>query len=118
MEEKPMSTGAATTEDQIRQRLAELKHQMYLGKREGQLLRLELRTDLLRARARQALAEGRLTQADIDGVRQAWETFKSSLASLKAAAGISTKEQRAAVTTAWNDLSGALRAARRKAGSL
>lgn len=104
------------SEAEIKERLEALKHQMYLAKREGQMLRLELRTSLLRERAREALAAGLITEADIQSVRSKWEAFKQEVASLKAAGANSTKESRAACNAAWKELRSALRAAREKAG--
>jgi len=103
-------------EAEIKQKLTDLKHQMYVAKREGQMLRIELRTHLLRQKASEALAAGLITEADIQDVRAKWEAFKQEVASLKAAGASSTKEARAACTAAWNDLRTALRAARVKAG--
>lgn len=102
------------TEAEIKQRLEVIKHQMYMAKREGQVLRLELRLDLIRERARAALAAGVITEADITNARAKWETFKSEVAALKAAGDSATKKERAACTAAWNDLRDTLRAAREK----
>ena len=101
---------------EIKQKLTDLKHQMYVAKREGQMLRVELRTHLLRQQASEALAAGLLTEADIESVRAKWEAFKQEVASLKAGSAASTKEARAACTAAWNDLRVSLREARVKAG--
>ena len=103
-------------EAQIRARLAEIKHSMFVAREEGLLLRFEARRALLRAQAAAALAAGKLTQADIDGVRGKFETFKQSIASLKAAGGTSTKEARSTVSAAYRELRDALRSAREKAG--
>ena len=103
------------SEAEIKARLEALKHQMYVDRREGQMLRLELRTHLLRARAQEALAAGLITEGDIKNVRGKWETFKKEVATLKAADS-STKEARAECTAAWQDLRSALLAAREKAG--
>ena len=103
------------TETEIKQRLEEIKHQMYLAKRESQILRLELRTNLLREQAQKAVAAGKITEADVQNVRSKWNTFKQEVGALKAA-GTSTKASRAACTAAWDDLSSTLRSTREKAG--
>jgi hypothetical protein len=115
-EESRMATSTPRTEQEIRDRLEELKHQMYVAKREGQLLRMELRIDLMRQKAREAVAEGRLTEDDIREVRDRHAAFSNRLRELKAAPGHSTRDGRAAVTEAWEDLQESLRAKREKAG--
>ena len=111
-----MTTSVPRTEQEIRQRLDQLKHEMYLAKREGQLLRLELRIDLMRERAREAIASGKITEQDVRDVHDKRIAFGNRLRELKAAGDQSTKESRAHVTEAWNELMAALQAAREKAG--
>jgi hypothetical protein len=65
-----MATETAMNEQEIKQRLDQTKHDMFIARREGQLLRLRLRIDLMRARAKKALADGTLTEADVTDVLQ------------------------------------------------
>ena len=103
-------------EAQMRARLAEIKSNMFVARHEGLLHRIEVRRAILREQAAAALAAGKLTQADIDGLDTKIETFRQSLASLKAAGGTSTKASRAPVRVAYRALRDGLVAAREKAG--
>jgi hypothetical protein len=104
------------TEAEIREHLEQVKHHMYMEKCESWLVRLELRTRLLGEQAREAIAAGTLTDADVTLVRSKWEAFKGEFAALKAAGGTSTKASRAGCTHAWDELRTLLRATRERAG--
>ena len=104
------------TEDQIRARLAEIKHDMFVNQAEGRLLRIEARRALMRTQAARALAAGKLSQGDIDSVRAKADNFQRSVAAFKAAGGTSTKDSRSPVTNAYLDFRDTLKATRQKAG--
>ena len=104
------------SEAEIKQRLEQIKHNAWMAKREGQLLRLEARRDLLRAQAEQAVASGKLSEQDVEGVRAKYAAAQQEFQKVKSAGGISTRASRTAANTAFQALRAGLLAAREKAG--
>ena len=104
------------TEAEIKQQLEEVKHNAWMAKREGQLLRLELRRELLQAQAQAALAAGKLTQQDIDNARAKYAAAKQEFEKVKSAGGISTRMTRTPANAAFRELREVVVAAREKAG--
>jgi hypothetical protein len=100
----------SATEAEHRAKLAEIKHRIYMDKREGQLARMAVRIDLLHHRADGLSSE---TKSDLAAK---YATFKSEVDEVKAKEGVTTREHRNAANASWKALSTAFNAAYESAG--
>jgi hypothetical protein len=104
------ATTGTEIEAQHRAKLADVKHRHYVAKRDHQVERMGVRIDLLLHRAEQLPAQ---TKADL---AEKLATFSREVSAVKAVAGQTAKEHRAAANAAWKDLRDSFNAAYEQAG--
>jgi hypothetical protein len=108
--EGTVATTMSAIEAEHRARLAEIKHRIYMDKREGQLARMAVRIDLLHHRANNLKPE---TSANL---AKTYDAFKAEVDEVKAKHGVTTRDDRAEATAAWKALRSSFDAAYEEAG--